>query len=354
MANNLIQVKRTSVSGRAANTTTLPNAGELALNMTDGILYSTNGSVVFEIGANNTNASITGNLTVKSVVANGSLGTSGQVLTSNGTTVYWSTVSGGGGGGSAIANSQSYTGNGSNTVFTLPESILDQDSLIVSVDGLVQVPNTHYTVSNTTLTFTTAPLNNSVIEARTMPAGSITSYVNTYAEANVSAPYTWTNNHTFNANLTIGSTGELILTNGAGIYANSSLGSNGQVLASNGTSSYWSSITKQIRVESTTSITSPLSWNSDNFDQYNATAQSTDLTFNADSGSPVNGQKIMFRIKDNGTARALTWTTGSAKAFRAIGITLPTTTTINKTLYVGAIYNSDDSRWDVIATALEA
>jgi len=53
-ANNLIQIKRTSISGRAANTTTLPNPGELALNMTDGILYSGNGSVVFEIGANNT------------------------------------------------------------------------------------------------------------------------------------------------------------------------------------------------------------------------------------------------------------------------------------------------------------
>ncbi len=43
MANNLIQIKRTSVSGRAANTTTLSNPGELALNMTDGILYSGNG-----------------------------------------------------------------------------------------------------------------------------------------------------------------------------------------------------------------------------------------------------------------------------------------------------------------------
>ena len=83
MANNLIQIKRTSVSGRAANTTTLPNPGELALNMTDGILYSTNGSSVFEIGANNTNVNVSGNLTVKSIVANGSLGTNGFVLTTN-------------------------------------------------------------------------------------------------------------------------------------------------------------------------------------------------------------------------------------------------------------------------------
>lgn len=94
MANNLIQVKRTSISGRAANTVTLPNPGELALNMTDGILYSTNGSVVFEIGANNTNARVSNTLTVKAISANGSNGTSGQVLTTNGTATYWSAAGG--------------------------------------------------------------------------------------------------------------------------------------------------------------------------------------------------------------------------------------------------------------------
>ena len=89
MANNLIQVKRTSVSGRAANSTTLPNPGELALNMTDGILYSTNGSVVFEVGANNTNAKVTNTLTVNAISANGGVGTNNQVLTSNGSRAYW-------------------------------------------------------------------------------------------------------------------------------------------------------------------------------------------------------------------------------------------------------------------------
>lgn len=96
---NLIQIKRTSVSGRAANTSTLTNPGELALNMTDGIMYSTNGSVVFEVGANNTNSQVTGTLTLKAISANGSLGTTGQVLTSNGTSTYWSTVASGSGGG---------------------------------------------------------------------------------------------------------------------------------------------------------------------------------------------------------------------------------------------------------------
>jgi hypothetical protein len=113
MANNLIQIKRTSVSGRAANTTTLPNPGELALNMTDGILYSGNGSVVFEIGANNTNVNVTGNLTVKGIVANGSIGSAGYVLSSNGSGSYWANVVG-------FTGSTGYVGSqGANSLYTV-------------------------------------------------------------------------------------------------------------------------------------------------------------------------------------------------------------------------------------------
>lgn len=108
------------------------------------------------------------------------------------------------------------------------------------------------------------------------------------------------------------------------------------------------------RVSSTASITSPLAWNSDSFDQYAATAQAGALTINADAGTPTDGQKIVFRFKDNGTARALTWTSGTSNSFRQVGVTLPTTTVINKTVYVGCIYNAADSRWDAVAVAQEA
>ena len=91
MAGNLIQIKRTSIPGRAANTQTLPNAGELALNMADGILYSTNGTNVFEIGANNTNVNVSGNLTLNSIIANNSIGLAGQQLVSNSIGAYWHT-----------------------------------------------------------------------------------------------------------------------------------------------------------------------------------------------------------------------------------------------------------------------
>jgi hypothetical protein len=111
--------------------------------------------------------------------------------------------------------------------------------------------------------------------------------------------------------------------------------------------------TPAVRVSTTTS-TGTLSWNSDNFEIYLITAQSGSLTINADSGTPDTGRKIIFRIKDNGTARTINWTTGTTKGFRPIGITLPTTTVINKTVYVGAIYNATDSRWDAVALAQEA
>ena len=284
-ANNLIQIKRTSISGRAANTTTLPNPGELALNMADGILYSGNGSVVFEIGANNTNVNISGNLAVKAIIANNSIGSSGQVLFSSGSDVYWGPGASGftgsrgdlgytgsfgatgftgsvgyvgskgdvgyvgsrgdigftgskgtdGSNGSnglpgdtgapgytgsqgdlgytgssgyfgstgftgsigftgsvgslgytgsvgyvgskgdtstANATSQSFTANGSQSTFTLSSSVASQNNLVVSVDGLVQVPTTHYSISGTTLSFTSIPIANSTVEARNFENGT--------------------------------------------------------------------------------------------------------------------------------------------------------------------------------------
>lgn len=85
MANNRIQVKRTSTAGRTPNTTSSGNsqyinAGEFALNMADGILYSSNGSALIEVGANNTtkyvstNSMIVGNTLY--LVSNGNVGLS--------------------------------------------------------------------------------------------------------------------------------------------------------------------------------------------------------------------------------------------------------------------------------------
>ncbi len=105
------------------------------------------------------------------------------------------------------------------------------------------------------------------------------------------------------------------------------------------------------RVGSTTSSATP-SINTDDYDQYNITALATDITSLSSnlSGTPSDGQSILIRIKDNGTARAITW----GASWRAIGVTLPTTTVINKTMYIGARYNVTDSKWDVLTVNLES
>jgi hypothetical protein len=55
-----------------------------------------------------------------------------------------------------------FSGDGSNTGFTLEHSVGSDEDILVSVDGVIQEPSVAYTVSNgTTLTFTEAPSNNS-------------------------------------------------------------------------------------------------------------------------------------------------------------------------------------------------
>ena len=80
------------------------------------------------------------------------------------------------------------------------------------------------------------------------------------------------------------------------------------------------------------------------------TAQAVGLTLANPTGTFVEGQALMIRIKDNGTARAITF----GADYRAIGITLPTTTVISKTMYLGIIYNSTDGKWDVLGLNQQA
>ena len=55
-----------------------------------------------------------------------------------------------------------FSGDGSNTSFTLEHSVGSDEDILVSVDGVIQEPSVAYSVSNgTTLTFTAAPSNNS-------------------------------------------------------------------------------------------------------------------------------------------------------------------------------------------------
>ena len=210
MANTTIQLRRSSVAGKLPNTSTL-SIGELGLNLTDKKLYSSNGSAIFEPAANvttlyvgnssvyttvdstafsgtannasylggvaaasyvNTSASytITGvhthsaNLIISSgsgISANGSFGTAGQVLTTNSSAVYWSTSSGSTG---TIPVRQQYTGDGSNTVYTVTGGYV-ANSISVYLNGVMLRNGTEVTVtSGSTFTMATAPANGALID----------------------------------------------------------------------------------------------------------------------------------------------------------------------------------------------
>ena len=85
-------------------------------------------------------------------------------------------------------------------------------------------------------------------------------------------------------------------------------------------------------------------------DEVVITAQAVALALANPIGTAVQGQSLIIRIKDNGTARAITYDT----QYRAIGVTLPTTTVISKTVYLGFIYNSTDTKWDCIGVSQQA
>ena len=107
MANTVnvpVQFKRTSISGKVPNTTNIPLAGEPAINMADGIMYVSTGSDVFPVGANNVNLNVSNTANLNIIAANGTIGVDGQVLTSNGSGVYWATKVG-------YSGSMGYTGS---------------------------------------------------------------------------------------------------------------------------------------------------------------------------------------------------------------------------------------------------
>ena len=123
----------------------------------------------------------------------------------------------------------------------------------------------------------------------------------------------------------------------------------GQVLKYDGT--VWKNDVDSVGkgTASTASSSTPTP-NADTDEVYILTALAAGAVFGAPTGTPVDGQPLMIRIKDNGTARTLGWNA----AYRAVGVTLPTTTVISKTLYVGCIYNVADSKWDVLGVSQEA
>lgn len=103
-------------------------------------------------------------------------------------------------------------------------------------------------------------------------------------------------------------------------------------------------VVEEITTTASSSTPTPTGGSLKNY--FTVTALAANATIGAPTGSPVDGNKLIMRIKDNGTARTL--------AFNAIfrfstDLAAPSTTILSKTLYMGFIYNGADSKWDMLA-----
>lgn len=70
-----------------------------------------------------------------------------------------------------------------------------------------------------------------------------------------------------------------------------------------------------------------------------------EATISAPTGTPANGNVLIIRIKDDGTARTLNYN----EIYDGLFDTLPNTTTANKYLYIGFSYNSVANKWQMLA-----
>ena len=91
--------------------------------------------------------------------SSGDIGNSGQVLSSTGSGVNWINATS----SASVVYQDGFTGDGSTTAFTLANSIDNENKTQVYIDGVYQHKDT-FSLSGTTLTFSTAPPNTTDIE----------------------------------------------------------------------------------------------------------------------------------------------------------------------------------------------
>jgi hypothetical protein len=102
-------------------------------------------------------------------------------------------------------------------------------------------------------------------------------------------------------------------------------------------------------VQSTTS-TATLTPNANNDDVVSLSAQAVALTVAAPSGTSSDGQKLIIRIKDNGSTQTINWN----GVYAAGGASLPTATVAGKWHHVGLIYNVNTTTWLCVAATVQA
>lgn len=103
---------------------------------------------------------------------------------------------------------------------------------------------------------------------------------------------------------------------------------------------------KRITPRVVSSASTPtLTPDADSQDMVEVTAQAAALSIAAPSGSPTNGQPLIIRVRDNGTARAISWN-AIYTAFTPQD--LRTVTLVGKPLIFQFVYNSNVSAWELL------
>jgi len=284
---------------------------------------------------------VTGNIGVSANVAvnGGGINTTNTIFTLANTTATTVNI-----GGAANVNIGSTTGN---TLIRSANTILT-GKLFVNGGDIFSTSSTFTLANNTATTLSVGGAATSVlIGAATGTATIRNATVTLDGDLNVNGGDIATTSATFTvANTTatsvsVGGAATSVLigaTTGTATIRNANV-----VVTGTLTSRY---ATKVANTDTATTLTPDVSANN----QYSYTALATGLTINAPTGTPLDGERLTFRIKDNGTSRSLTWNA----IYRIVGTVLPTATVASKINYVGCIYNSADTKWDVIAVAREA
>ena len=236
MANNRIQIKRTAVAGRTANTTDSGNsqyidAGEFALNMADGILHTSNGSAVITVGSNLVNQRITNSLTLD-----------------NDRNLYFKTVNTSASVGMRQQNDDNFVFYSTNTTYGQRPvwSIFansDTSAFSLSVPTIFN--------ANVTLGGVALSANGTTGTAGQILAsnGSATYWVSPgAASVNTAAQFGWTNIHTFSANVSFNGNGIGIASNTGAVYLGGISDANWRIGRNTGATTKWRYTTNSIDI----------------------------------------------------------------------------------------------------------
>lgn len=301
-------------------------SGELAINITDGKLYYKDNLGVVQTIADK------GYATRVTTISFGSTGLTPATATSGAVTV---------GGVLAIGNG----GTGQST----------QQAALNALAG-TQTANRLLRSDGTNVTFAQVALATDV--SGLLPVANGGTGNNTGSAASVANTVTFNNGGSGDASGTTfnGSAARTISYNTVGAPSATGGGASGTwPININGTvgvtTPYVGNFTR-IRTGSTSIISSGgFTPAADLFNQYNVIVSGGDIFFLAPSGTPADSQKLLIRITGDSVSRNITsWDA----IYRAIGVILPATVPANKTIYVGCVYNSWASSWDVVAVTTQA